>query len=105
MTSAADRIRIVLVGTTHSGNIGAAARAMKVMGLHRLYLVAPQDFPSSVATAMAAGADDILARAAVVDNFGDAVADCQLVMGTGRKSTRLNSSHVAIAYAVFCVRK
>ncbi|HLS04685.1 MAG TPA: RNA methyltransferase [Wenzhouxiangella sp.] len=82
MTSAADRIRIVLVGTTHAGNIGAAARAMKVMGLHRLYLVAPQGFPSSVATAMAAGADDILAAAAVVDNFGDAVADCQLVMGT-----------------------
>ena len=58
---AADRIRIVLVGTQHPGNIGSAARAMKTMGLHRLVLVAPERYPHADASAMAAGADDVLA--------------------------------------------
>src|SRR3546814_15899193 len=58
--SAADRIRIVLVGTQHPGNIGSAARALKTMGLDRLVLVAPQRFPHADAIAMAAGADDVL---------------------------------------------
>ena len=49
-------IRIVLVGTSHPGNIGAAARAMKTMGLDQLYLVAPGRFPATEATVMAAGA-------------------------------------------------
>lgn len=82
MTNVAGNIRIVLVGTTHSGNIGAAARAMKVMGLHRLYLVSPSNFPSGEATAMASSADDILADAVVVDDFMDAIAGCRLVLGT-----------------------
>ena len=60
-------VRIVLVGTSHPGNIGASARAMKTMGLNDLTLVAPSDFPSAVATARASGADDVLARARVVN--------------------------------------
>lgn len=82
MSSVASNIRIVLVGTTHPGNIGAAARAMKVMGLSRLYLVGPARFPSGEATAMASSADDVLADAVVVADFMAAIAGCSLVLGT-----------------------
>ena len=71
-------IRFVLVGTQHRGNIGSAARAMKVMGFDELRLVRPVDFPSTDATAMAAGAADVLAGAAVFDSVDQAVADCGL---------------------------
>jgi len=70
-----DRIRIVLVNTTHPGNIGATARAMANMGLDRLYLVAPQTFPSGEATVRAAGADHLLERATVCESLDDAVAE------------------------------
>ncbi|MCJ7556614.1 MAG: RNA methyltransferase [Gammaproteobacteria bacterium] len=83
-----EQIRIVLVGTTHPGNIGSSARAMKVMGLEQLWLVAPEHFPDATATALASGADDLLARARVVDTLEEAVADCRLVVGT---SARLRS--------------
>jgi len=85
MTNPASNIRVVLVGTTHPGNIGATARAMKVMGLERLYLVSPQGFPSGEATARASHADDILARAVVVDDFMQAITGCPLVLGTSGK--------------------
>lgn len=68
-----ERIRIVLSRTSHPGNIGGAARAMKTMGLSRLVLVAPKEFPHEHATAMAVGADDILANAQVVDAMADAL--------------------------------
>ncbi|MBW7860402.1 MAG: RNA methyltransferase [Rhodocyclaceae bacterium] len=70
---ALDRIRIVLVRTSHPGNIGAAARAMKTMGLRQLWLVAPEHFPDPVAAARASGATDILDRAQVVESLGDAL--------------------------------
>ena len=57
-----DNIRIVLSHTSHPGNIGAAMRAMKTMGLSQLYLVSPAVFPNSQADAMAAGATDLLAH-------------------------------------------
>jgi tRNA (cytidine32/uridine32-2'-O)-methyltransferase len=75
------RIRFVLVATSHPGNIGATARAMKTMGLHELVLVAPRVFPSEEASALAAGADDLLARARVVDTLAEAIADCRTVYG------------------------
>lgn len=78
-------IRIILVGTTHPGNIGATARAMKTMGLSQLYLVAPKIFPSQNAYEMAAGADDILENAVVVGNLDEAIADCQLVLATSAR--------------------
>jgi len=68
-----DNIRIVLSHTTHPGNIGAAARAMKTMGLHQLYLVNPRHFPDAQATAMAAGADDILENAVVYASINEAL--------------------------------
>ncbi len=74
-------IRIVLVETSHPGNIGAAARAMRTMGLTRLDLVAPERFPHREADAMAAGADEVLAEARVFATLGDAIADCRWVMG------------------------
>jgi tRNA (cytidine32/uridine32-2'-O)-methyltransferase len=75
------RIRIVLVATTHPGNIGSAARAMKTMGLARLVLVAPRHFPHPEADALAAGADDVLAGARVVDDLDAALAGCVLALG------------------------
>jgi tRNA/rRNA methyltransferase len=70
-----DRIRIVLSQTSHPGNIGAAARAMKTMGLSRLFLVDPKHFPDDVAVARAAGADDILRQAKVCTSLDAALAD------------------------------
>lgn len=84
-----DNITIVLVNPSHPGNIGAAARAMKTMGLSRLRLVQPADYPCAEATARASGADDILARAEVCANLEEAVADCVLVAGTSARSRTL----------------
>lgn len=84
-----DNIRIVLVNTSHPGNIGAAARAMKNMGLSKLYLVAPKDYPSGVAIGRASSALDILDNAVLCDNLTEAIADCSLVIGTSARSRRI----------------
>lgn len=81
-------IRIVLLNTTHPGNIGATARAMKVMGLANLHMVQPKLFPSAEATAMASGADDLLQRAVIHASLEAALEGCTLVLGT---SARLRS--------------
>ncbi|HET9679804.1 MAG TPA: RNA methyltransferase [Gammaproteobacteria bacterium] len=75
-------IYIVLVETSHPGNIGAAARAMKTMGLSQLRLVAPQRYPHPDAKARASGADGILTEAGIFDTLEEALADCTLVFGT-----------------------
>ena len=87
--SALHRLRIVLVEPTHPGNIGATARAMKAMGLDRLCLVAPARFPSAEATARAAGADDVLHEARVVDFVDEALTGCGLVLGTTARTRRI----------------
>lgn len=79
--SSLTRIKIVLSHTSHPGNIGAAARAMKTMGLTQLVLVAPGSFPHDIATARASGAIDILTQAQVCDSLAEALADCALVAG------------------------
>ena len=84
-----DRIRIVLVAPSHSGNIGGCARAMKNMGLSRLVLVTPDEFPSEEATARAAGAEDVLERVRICASLDEAVADCQLVIGTSARGRRI----------------
>lgn len=84
-------IHIVLVETSHPGNIGAAARAMKNMGLSSLRLVAPARYPHADATARAAGADDVLAQAAVCAGLDEALAGCQLVIGMSARRRRLSS--------------
>lgn len=83
------RIRIVLVGTQHPGNIGSAARALKTMGLRRLVLVAPHRYPHAEASAMAAGADDVLADAQIFASLAEAVADCRLVLGCTARDRRV----------------
>ncbi|MFT5141124.1 MAG: tRNA (cytidine32/uridine32-2'-O)-methyltransferase [Rhodothermales bacterium] len=83
-----NKIRIVLIDTTHPGNIGATARAMKVMGVTSLHLVNPAIYPHADATARASGADDILQHAMVHETLDDALDGCSLVLGT---SARLRS--------------
>ena len=84
-----NRIRIVLVQPSHGGNIGGCARAMKNMGLTRLLLVAPEDFPGEAASARAAGADDVLAQARVCATLDEAIADCHLVVGASARERRI----------------
>lgn len=78
--------RIILVNTTLPANIGAAARAMKTMGLHDLVLVAPKQFPHADASALASSASDVLAQARVVATLEEAIADCQLVLGASARN-------------------
>ncbi|MBT8143938.1 MAG: RNA methyltransferase, partial [Gammaproteobacteria bacterium] len=86
-----DDIHIVLVETSHPGNIGATARAMKTMGLTRLRLVKPKIFPDADATARASGADDILDTAQVFGSLQEAIADCVAVVGTTARSRTLSA--------------
>jgi TrmH family RNA methyltransferase len=88
----AQRVRIVLVRSQHPGNIGAAARAMKTMGLSDLALVAPESFPHAQADAMAVDAKDLLAGARIFPDLASAVADCGRVAGS---SARLRSLPLA----------
>ncbi len=85
MPSATDpdlaRLRFVLTRPSHPGNIGAAARALRTMGFERLALVAPARFPDPEATALAAGADAVLAAATLHPTLPDALADCTLALG------------------------
>ena len=89
MSALAENIRVVLVNTSQPGNIGGALRAMKNMGLTRLYLVQPMVFPSDRAVWRAAGAKDLLPEVVVVDSFEEAVGDCQLVVGTSARERRI----------------
>lgn len=81
MTSPLDRIRIVLCATSHPGNIGASARAMRTMGLSQLVLVAPQRFPDPEVDAFASGATAILGAARVVATLDAALAGASLAIG------------------------
>ena len=84
-----DNIRIVLVNTSHTGNIGSTARAMKTMGLSDLYLVDPVSAPDGKSSALAAGAGDVLANATIVSDLSEAVKDCSLIVGTSARSRTL----------------
>jgi TrmH family RNA methyltransferase len=79
-------IRVALLNTSHPGNIGAAARAMKTMGLSELWLLNPLHFPDAEATARASGADDLLASAQVRQNLNDLLEDCRLVVGASSRA-------------------
>ncbi len=83
-------IRIVLVGTTHPGNIGAVARAMKNMGLNDLALVNPRRFPHDEATSRACGASDVLEKAMVVETLAEALTDCVYVAGASARSRTIS---------------
>ena len=94
-----DRIRVVLSRPSHPGNIGAAARAMKTMGLSDLALVAPRYFPDPDATAMAAGAADLLDAARVHDSLETTLADCTLAVGFSARGRDLSHAPVALRVA------
>jgi len=83
-------IRIVLVNTSHTGNIGSVARAMKTMGLSQLTLVDPVQAPDSHASALAAGATDILAQAKTVGTLAEAISDCGLSIATSARNRTLD---------------
>lgn len=85
-----NNVKVVLVGTSHSGNIGSAARAMKVMGLSNMVLVAPECEVDGQAIALAAGASDIALDAQVVATLEEAVKDCSLVVGSSARSRTLD---------------
>ena len=76
------QVRIVLIEPSHPVNIGSVARAMKNMALSELVLVRPRSFPHAEASALAAGADDILAGARIVETLAEALADCAYIAGT-----------------------
>jgi TrmH family RNA methyltransferase len=94
-------VRVVLVETSHPGNIGAVARAMKTMGLGELALVKPKFFPHAEATARASGADDLLAAASLASTLGEAIADCHFVVGA---SARLRSHRWPVIDPRQCAR-
>ena len=85
MSESNNNIRIVMVNTSHPGNIGAVARVIKNMSLSSLYLVEPRHFPSEEANARSSGALDILQNAVVCESLEQAVADCELVIGTSAR--------------------
>jgi TrmH family RNA methyltransferase len=82
-------IRVVLLNTSHPGNIGATARAMKTMGLTKLSLVNPKRFPAAEATARASGADDLLLAARVCADIDEALGGCRLVIGASARTRRI----------------
>ena len=94
-----DRIRIVLVETSHTGNIGAAARAMKTMGLKHLYLVKPRQVPDEQAVARASGAADVLAAHRLCANLDDALAGTSLAIAFTARSRELSQPHLSVREA------
>lgn len=84
-----DSIRVVLVETSHPGNIGSSARAMKTMGLSRLYLVSPHSFPDRRAHEMAAGADDLFESAVITKTLSEALKGCQLIFATSARARNI----------------
>lgn len=100
-----EKIKIVLSHTTHPGNIGAAARAMKVMGLSDLALINPSHFPSAEATERASKASDVLANADVFCDIESAISDCRLVIGTSARTRSLPSKLVTPRELVELIKK
>ena len=99
------QLRVVLCSTSHPGNIGSTARAMKTMGIHQLYLVAPKYFPDAQATALAVNAADVLEHAIVVNTLEEAIADCQFVIGVSGKERALSQQVLNVREAALEAHK
>ncbi len=93
------KIRVVLSHTSHPGNVGASARAMRTMGLRELYLINPNRFPGPEATAMAAGADDALANAIVCGSLDEALAGTTFIVGLTARKRDLSHEMVSVREA------
>ncbi|HIE90515.1 MAG TPA: RNA methyltransferase [Methylophilaceae bacterium] len=85
-----NNIRVVLCQTSHPGNIGSTARAMKTMGLSQLYLVKPKKFPDGEAKSLAVNAADLLHTAVVTETLDEAIADCNFVLAVSGKERSLS---------------
>ena len=94
-----NHIRIVLCQTSHPGNIGSTARAMKTMGLSQLYLVRPKHFPDGEAKSLAVNAADLLDTAVVTQTLEEAIADCQFVIGVSGKQRSLSQQVITVREA------
>ena len=94
-----NNIRVVLCQTSHPGNIGSTARAMKTMGLQRLYLVRPKHFPDGEAKSLAVNAGDVLDSAIVTTTLEEAIADCQFVIGVSGKERSLSQQVMTVREA------
>ncbi len=94
-----NHIRIVLCQTSHPGNIGSTARAMKTMGLSRLYLVRPKHFPDGEAKSLAVNAADLLDTAVVTQTLEEALADCQFVIGVSGKQRSRSQQVITVREA------
>ncbi len=99
MSAALERIRVVLSRPSHPGNIGAAARAMKTMGFADLRVVAPRSFPDPQATALAAGAADVLGAARVCERLEEALADTVLAAGFSARARDLSHRPLTVRQA------
>src|SRR5262245_33962979 len=102
MPSLADRlaaVRVVLMATSHPGNIGASARAMLNMGLTRLVLVAPRRFPDPDAVARASGATSVLDATCVVATLDDALSGCVLTVGLSARPREFAGRVLAVREA------
>ena len=91
-----NQFKIVLCRTSHPGNIGSTARAIKTMGFAHLSLVNPKQFPHADANALAAGAEDILANATVVNTTEDALRDSHLMIGFTARQREISQAHLNI---------
>jgi tRNA/rRNA methyltransferase len=89
-----NNVRIVLCQTSHPGNIGSTARAMKTMGFKHLYLVNPDKYPNPQATALAAGADDVLDNAIVTQTLSEALTGCAFAIGMSARKRYLSHETV-----------
>ena len=99
MTAIFNNIRVVLCQTSHPGNIGSTARAMKTMGLEQLYLVRPKHFPDGEAKSLAVNAGDVLDNAIVTQTLEEALADCHFVIGVSGKERSLSQQVMTVREA------
>ncbi len=93
------QVRIVMCHTSHPGNIGSTARAMKTMGLYKLYLVQPKVFPSEESTSLASGASDLLENTTVCETLEQALVGCTLVIGLSARRRQLSHELVSVRQA------
>lgn len=91
----AAHLRFVLVRTSHPGNIGSAARAIRTMGFDRLELISPHRFPDPDAHALAAGADDVLERAGIRSQLVEGLAETSLALGLSARRRGVNLPEIS----------
>ena len=93
------QVKIILIETSNSGNIGSTLRAMKTMGFGSLCLVNPKEFPSEEVTALAANASDLIDSVQVVNSIEEALDGCNLVIGTSSRDRKVPWPNESIASA------